>query len=140
MSEQRNYFSSAVYLAQKTFVFRADGKFLTLLRSDISLTRPGAWDLPGGAYEQGDTPKESAQREIVEETGITITEIKPLDVRGHKNSVGEYVITIAYRTQTASEDVTLSSEHTDYRWVTPEEFLTLESSAKWQSIVRDNLL
>lgn len=132
--------NSLVYLSQKTFVFNREGKFLTLLRTESAPSRPLTWDLPGGSFEMGESPREGALREIREETGIQVEDIKPVAVESDRNKAGEFWVSIAYRAMAVTANVQLSFEHKDYRWVTPEEFLTLESSEKWQRIVRENLL
>ncbi len=42
--------------------------------------RQGGWSLPGGAQELGETVEETARREILEETGLSITPIGLVDV------------------------------------------------------------
>ncbi|MFM2415192.1 MAG: nucleoside triphosphatase YtkD [Candidatus Parcubacteria bacterium] len=38
------------------------------------------WSFPGGKVEDGETPEEGAQREVLEESGRVVTTIKPLGV------------------------------------------------------------
>jgi 8-oxo-dGTP diphosphatase len=47
-------------------------------RSPSSLHGPNTWGLPGGHLEQGETPEEAARREVLEETGLVITDLIPL--------------------------------------------------------------
>ena len=42
--------------------------------------RAGQWSLPGGRQHLGETVRNTALREVAEETGLTISEIKLLDV------------------------------------------------------------
>ncbi len=42
--------------------------------------RAGQWSLPGGRQRLGETVRETALREVAEETGLTISEMKLLDV------------------------------------------------------------
>ena len=130
---------NAVFLNQKTFVYNPSGKFLTLLRTETAPTRPLKWDLPGGGYEAGETPVEGAEREIWEETGLTVTETRPLCLVSERDTAACWV-TVAYIAKTESEDVQLSEEHSEYRWVTKEEFLALDSSDKWRRIAEENLV
>lgn len=49
-------------------------KVLACLRDDKpEIDFPGMWDLPGGAREAGETPFQTAAREVKEELGINIT-------------------------------------------------------------------
>lgn len=39
----------------------------------------GKLDLPGGSFEHGETPEECVKREIMEETGLTVINLKLVD-------------------------------------------------------------
>ncbi|GMX60271.1 NUDIX hydrolase [Paenibacillus elgii] len=66
----------------------------------------GAWGIPGGLMELGETAEDTARRELLEEAGITIGELELIDVfSGPQNFIkapnGDefYVVTIAYSTR-----------------------------------------
>ncbi len=86
----------------------------------------GHWDFPKGNVEAGESEYETARREIMEETGITdITFIDGFKEEIHysykrdQNLINKKVV--FYLAKTNSDDVVLSSEHTDYIWVQYEE-------------------
>ena len=56
-----------------TFVFR-DGKFLVQKRQGAH--GEGTWCLPGGHLEFGETPEETSHREVLEETGCKINNVR----------------------------------------------------------------
>ena len=51
-----------------------DGKFL--MQQRIGAHGAGTWSVPGGHLEFGETIEETAAREVFEETGVTITNIR----------------------------------------------------------------
>lgn len=51
-------------------MLRRDGRVLLVQRGRPPLE--GAWNLPGGKIEPGETPAATAAREVLEETGIAI--------------------------------------------------------------------
>lgn len=70
----------------------------------VGVTRkgnPNDWGLPGGKIEQGETFKEAAVREVLEETGL---EIDPLFLqRVYTGPIGEYVcVTYVYTWDSSS--------------------------------------
>ncbi|UCG02848.1 MAG: NUDIX domain-containing protein [Candidatus Heimdallarchaeota archaeon] len=109
------------------------GKILLLHRNPSMDFAGDQWDDVGGRMCQFETPEETLNREVKEETGITdLTIIKPIDVshyfRGAKIAYNEMIV-ITYWCKTTSDEITLSSEHDDYRWVFPEEALKLIDDA-----------
>lgn len=67
MSEQQ------VRTGVATFIFR-DGKFLMLKRKGKHA--PGTWSVPGGWQEVGETFEEASRREILEEVGCEIKNVR----------------------------------------------------------------
>ena len=51
-------------------LFNKKGEMLLLMRSDDAHC-PGLWSLPGGKLEPGESALAAAQRELLEETGMT---------------------------------------------------------------------
>ena len=124
-------------ISQKAVVFNRAGKFLTLRRSKTHPYHAFKWDLPGGDLEFGEDPPEGMRREIKEEAGIDVEGLMPFSVRAHINKVGQFWVTVAYKAQALSEEVVISWEHDDFKWVTADEFLALESSEKFKKFVED---
>ncbi|HOB43536.1 MAG: NUDIX domain-containing protein [Bacillota bacterium] len=50
-----------------------DGELL-LVRN----VRRAGWEFPGGQIEQGESPEEAARRELLEEAGALVDDLKPL--------------------------------------------------------------
>ncbi|WP_328654066.1 NUDIX domain-containing protein [Micromonospora sp. NBC_00330] len=47
-----------------------DGRLLLQLRDGDATHHPNVWGLPGGHGEPGETPEQTAERELLEETGL----------------------------------------------------------------------
>ncbi len=63
------------------FILDASGRILLQQRDDH--TPPagyGRWNVPGGHREPGETPEETARREIEEETGLRLRSLRPLGI------------------------------------------------------------
>lgn len=127
----------SVKLLSKSFVYNSSGKILALRRSPDSHNRPSQWDLPGGKVDQDEDPVEAAKREALEESGLEITDLKILEVVTTNSD--SYVVRLIFSALTTGENVILSEEHTEYRWVTPEEFLLLEIAEPYKTALRKSI-
>ncbi|NTU46494.1 NUDIX domain-containing protein [Candidatus Roizmanbacteria bacterium] len=106
------------------------GRILLIKRSEKADFSGGIWEEVIGRMKQFEEPEEALKREALEEAGVSIDVIKPISnfhiFRGEKTAEQE-VIGIIYWAKTESDTVTLSEEHTDYQWLTPEDALHLAS-------------
>lgn len=105
------------------------GRILLLHRAPTVDFESNTWDDVGGRMQQFENPEETLRREIREETGISQIEVvKPIDIshyfRGSKTADNEMIV-ITYWCKTAFNEIKLSEEHNEYRWVLPEEALLL---------------
>ena len=89
-----------------------DDKALVLLRSS-SERFANQWDLPGGHLQEGEDIKEGLLREVYEETGLRLQE--PVDNLYIKKN------TFFFTAQMPEQDIQLSDEHTEYKFVSIDE-------------------
>lgn len=125
-----------VGVSQKAIILDDTGKLLAIRRSNTAPTGPLHWDLPGGDLDFGEDPIHGIVREIVEETGLVVYNPVVFDVAARVSADGDFWVTPAYKVHYTSGEVRLSYEHDEFKWVTPEEFLGLESSEKLQRFVK----
>lgn len=108
-------------VAMKALV--VDGNKVLVVREAATYaegTNAGKYQLPGGRVEKGENIKAALRREVLEETGLTVSIEYPIYVgewlpiiRGKKHQiVGIFVVC-------KPKDLTikLSTEHDDYKWV-----------------------
>jgi len=106
----------------------------------------GVWTVPGGAVDLGETMRQAAAREVMEETGIQIKvgevigildniirdrngcPAGPTDIRYH------YAI-IDFAAQYVSGELTPSDELMDAAWVSPAELDAYHVPAKAQEVL-----
>ena len=126
-----------VGISQKAIVFNEEGKFLTLHRTSTAPSNPDKWDFPGGDLDFGEDAIEGITREIKEEAGLEVKDLKPFDIESNIYEDEEFWVTIAYTAKVIVDKVVLSFEHDEFKWVTPEEFLKLESPDKLKRFVKN---
>ncbi|MGI0128823.1 MAG: NUDIX domain-containing protein, partial [Thermoplasmata archaeon] len=112
-------------VAAAAAIFRGDQ--ILLLHRSSHASNPGAWDLPGGHVEPGETLTRAARREVREETGFDVR-IGPLfhaevfgsiSKRGKiRPTVGVYFHCVGPSRKSPRLD---RGEHTEYAWVRASE-------------------
>lgn len=100
---------------------RKMGRILLLQRSKDDKRDPGEWENAGGSVEENEDLISAIKREVMEETGISDLTVKqpPCYVVTVKKNIPDIII--VFLCETCSEDVQISCEHQDYKWVNKEE-------------------
>jgi len=117
---------------------REDGRVLLLKRR---AERGGFWQILTGRIEPGESPLQTAGREVHEETGFSprLDEIRELGY-AHGFALGGRVPPLFARetafAATVSGEPRLSDEHDEHRWCTPDEALQLLPFAGLRRAVR----
>lgn len=117
---KKNY----LMVGQKAIVLNNQGKILMLKRSNKT-SSSGKWSLPGGGIDRGEDPTRSIEREIREETGLTVSELKPFKLRTYF-SKDDFILIAGYVCKAENSKVRLNWEHDDYQWLTKADALKLE--------------
>ncbi|MCX6720952.1 MAG: NUDIX hydrolase [Candidatus Staskawiczbacteria bacterium] len=125
-----------IRVSQKAIIVDGQGKILTIKRTETAPSWPLHWDLPGGELEFGENTIDGITREIKEETGLRANNFKILDVYSGFDDINEFWLTICYVASAEDGEVKLSFEHNDYKWVSADEFQTLEASPKNKAFVK----
>ncbi|WP_232828270.1 NUDIX domain-containing protein [Kribbella monticola] len=101
-----------------------DGDRLLLTRRSDN----GEWCLPGGGVDPGERPAETAQREVLEETGLAVRVTDLLGVYSDPDVVVSYpdgnraqIVGILFRAEQVEGTAGLSDEVTEVGWFTAEE-------------------
>lgn len=94
----------------------------------IQRTDNGLWALPGGAQEFGEYIAETAVRETLEETGVTVEVTDIVGIYTNPNHLVEFSdgevrqqFSICFRARYVSGEPTTSDESSNVRWVSPSE-------------------
>lgn len=118
----------------RVIIINNEGKILILKRNPSGVYYPGLWDVPGGGIDGGETLKATAIREAKEECGLDV-EIS-----------GDY-FTVFHRTDAPVDiygflggltkgNVVLSKEHTEFAWMSKDEWQNFELIPSSKAIVK----
>jgi dATP pyrophosphohydrolase len=113
-------------------------KYAIFNKVDTFLGRQGGyWQSIAGGVEEGETLTDAARREAREEGGIDASNLLPLDSRS-SYVVGDTIIDqSAFAIELPTREIRLSEEHSEYRWVTLEEALSLLKFPDYKVALRE---
>ena len=101
-----------------------DGRVLLIKRAKAPLL--GEWSIPGGMLELGETLRQGAEREALEETGLVVRATDLLGVFDRivpddaKRTLYHYVL-VDFLCERISGDVQPAGDASDTRWYSPNE-------------------
>ncbi len=112
-------------LSVKVLIYNEAGKCLVIRRSGESVHNPVKWDFPGGKVDGGETFDSALLREVSEETGLKIILERAIGVA--EAEVGPWhIINLIMQGRLHEGQVTLSSEHDRFQWVSPADLSKLD--------------
>lgn len=77
----------------------------------------GMWGFPGGSVDEGEEAADTVRREVLEETGIELDEIREAGMHEvHMPHGSVYLRSFASEVPGTPEVVLRPDEHIDYRW------------------------
>tara|TARA_R110002126_G_scaffold281470_1_gene429269 strand:- start:1051 stop:1449 length:399 start_codon:yes stop_codon:yes gene_type:complete len=106
----------------KVVIVDDKNRVLLLKRSNYTEKFSGQWDLPGGHLKSNESLSAGLEREVSEETGLTVSDFKLVEIDTNLHFfVSRY----------DSQPVKLSHEHTEYRFFDEKD---LDPSQKFQKV------
>jgi len=107
-------------------VINSEGKILALKRSENKTYYPKMWDIISGKIEESESPDECFNREIFEE--INISSFKNIEKKNPYmyEENGKKWLVYPYRCMIESNDIILNREHSEYKWMTLKEIMSVE--------------
>jgi 8-oxo-dGTP diphosphatase len=127
----------------KTLVFNELGELLVLQRSSSDAHRPGGFDFPGGAVDEGEGIITGAVREVREETGLRVAD-EALQLVYATCKTARYddgdkrinIVWLGFVTHLPTgQTVKLSHEHDRYAWLSLKEFLLASDHPAHHSLI-----
>ena len=99
----------------------------------IILEDNGWWELPGGGLDHGESHVECLKRELMEECGLTVTEVgaNPLYYMVGKNMKGRWSVNLVFEIKVKDLNFTKSEECVEIKFVTPDEAISMHS---WRNV------
>lgn len=120
-------------MTSKNFPEPTVGALVFSSNNDVLLVQPailnGLWAIPGGHVECGETITRAVIREVKEETGLDIFDVRFIAFQecifDAAFSEKKHYLFFDFFCRTNSSDVVLNGEHTGFQWVTVTEALDL---------------
>lgn len=116
-----------------------DGRALLVRRATEPLK--GEWSIPGGLVELGEKLVDAVQREVLEETGLTIEVGEVLDLfdsiwRDADGRCQYHYVLVDYLCRVTGGELRAASDVSEARWISPDEIETFGLRPATKSVLR----
>jgi len=122
-------------------IFDERGRILLTRRMDN-----GQWCLPGGRMESGESAAEAWEREVLEETGLSVRVKRLVGVYSHPDQLVVYpdgnkahIVALHFEADIISGELGLSNETTDFGYFTLQEIEGMEMLGRHKERIIDTL-
>ena len=124
-----------LFFAAAHALIRRGRTYLAVRRCSDAQYGASQWELPGGMIESGETVEEALVREIKEETGISIKEVRLIHIYTNRDSLPDRQhFEITYQCTYRSGDVRLNPrEHDSFAWLHLNEIRRLSAKRDFLS-------
>ena len=118
-------------------IVRRGDEILIMKRAMGTMT--GAWYLPGGSLEHGETPEDGVRREVHEETGLEVDGLRLFRVWRYRASESAHAVGISYTCAVPpGTEPSINEEHVAFRWVDPAYYRERFFRDELLAALRDN--
>jgi 8-oxo-dGTP pyrophosphatase MutT (NUDIX family) len=113
------------------------------VREYLLLKHPrGHWDLPKGNIESGESPFETARREVIEETGLKELDfyedfVKKIEYYYRRSGGLVHKEVIFYLARSLNKNVRISKEHIGYIWLRYDDAIKLATFRNTKRLIKD---
>jgi len=119
-----------------------NGQVLLVKRGHAPLL--GEWSLPGGSVEVGETLEEAVVREVAEETGLTVTVGRVIEVfdriqRGTDGRIEYHFVIVDYLCRPVAGSLAAATDATDASWVPASDLGRYRLTEKAQQVIARGL-
>lgn len=122
-------------------IFDSQRRILLTKRTDN-----GQWCLPGGGMEAGESAAEACEREVWEETGLSVRVKRLVGVYSHPDQLAVYpdgnkahIVVLHFEAEVIGGELGLSNETTDFGYFTLEEVEKLDMLGRHKERILDTL-
>ena len=105
-------------------IIKKQATLLIVKRSPAARFAPGEWEFVSGFIKEHEAAEDTILREVTEELSCNGRIVRPLPIYEQTDADGKWVI-VPFEVEIGDGPIVLSTEHTEYKWVTKQEILQL---------------
>lgn len=117
-----------ILLMASAIIKNEKGEILILERGETK-TFQKHWQIPEGKLEEREKPTDAIKRELMEELNATVETINFETISQNTfeiNNTKYLTIRTIFSVTLKTNEITLSEEHSDYKWIDPKEVKNLQ--------------